>query len=609
MRSYTFFWITVFLFFPIFSYSSVINDEWLSENYGKREVYITMRDGIKLFTSIYEPLDPEGGVMAGRPVIITRTPYGCAPYGKGYSKTLSDYMHNFVEAKYIVVFQDVRGRYMSEGKYENVRPFRPGKQGTETDEASDAYDTVEWLLGNTANNGNMGVCGVSYPGFYATMAALSGHPAIKAVSPQAPILDWYMGDDAHHNGVFMLLDTYSFGGSFYRKCDNPTKKIPSAPDRIDKDVYTFFLEKQTMRNITASLADTLEFWNQMMQHPDYDSFWQERSLIPHLKDIAPAVLVVGGTFDRDDCFGAVNTYKLIRENSPETDLHFVYGPWYHGGWHNASYSGLGRFDFGEGISEYFMDNIEYPFFRYYLEGKGESLPEVFIYPSGCCKWLEYEKWPSDDVVPTEMYFREGGILGCEIPDERKSFSAYVSDPSNPVLFYEKNKRDKNYMVGDQRFVSERQDVLVFESEPRNDTLKLEGPVGVSLFVSASTADADFTVKLIDVHPDGYQMLVRGDVFRARYRKSFEFPGPMRPGKCENIRFTMADVAHYVLPGHKIMVQIQSTWFPLTDINPQKYVDNIYEAAPEDFVKSRIKVFHQKKAASCIVLPVKSGNSR
>ena len=578
----------------------VIDEQWLEDNYTKREVMIEMRDGVMLHTVLYEPLEAES-----RPVLMVRTPYSCAPYGEGWSHDLTGYMSEFLRNDYIIVFQDVRGRYMSEGEFVNVRPFNPHKSGSDIDEASDTYDSIEWIVNNTDNNGAVGVTGMSYPGFYATMAALSGHPALKAVSPQAPILDWFKGDDVHHNGAFMLLDLYSFASYMFKKHDNPLTEDHGLPSPIGEDAYEWFLEMKTPAALTAALPDTLAFWNEVLLHPDYDDFWQERSLEPHLKDISPAILVVGGEFDTDDCYGALNTYKLIHENSPETDLHLVYGPWTHGGWHESDYQGLGIRKFGEGLLTYFMKNIEYPFFRYYLENKGKRPEPVYVFASGSDEWQTMDVWPSDDIAFTPMYLSGGKSLSTDAPSEEESSSCYVSDPHDPVPFMEDaSRRDKSYMVADQSFASARNDVLTFVSDELEETLKLEGPLKAELEMEISSTDADVIVKLIDVHPDGYQMLVRGEVFPARYRYSLSDPQPVEPGKPFRVDFTMNDIAHWVLPGHRLMVQIQSSCFPLVNMNPQTFMDNIYEADEKDYVKSEITVYHQQDKPSRILLPVR-----
>lgn len=578
---------------------SVIDEQWLDNHYSKTEVMIPMRDGISLFTSVYHPLDTDDA-----PILLVRTPYSCAPYGDGWKEDLTEYMTEFLSNRYIIVFQDVRGRYMSEGEYVNVRPYNPHKQGAETDEASDTYDTIDWLLEHTDNNGSVGVTGMSYPGFYATMAALSGHPALKAVSPQAPILDWFKGDDVHHNGALRLLDIYSFATYMFKEHNNPVQEDHGLQSPVGPDAYQWFLENKTISELTAALPDTLEFWNEIISHPDYCHYWRERSLEQHLADIKPAILVVGGSYDTDDCYGALNTYKLIKESSPQTDIHFVYGPWSHGAWHNSDYDGLGDIRMGQGTSDYFMKNIEYPFFRYYLEGKGRRPEPVYAFASGSDQWQIMEQWPSTDVEFKPLFLNEDGRLSFDPPQDSTSFSSYVSDPASPVPFMaDASRRDNAYMAADQSFASERNDVLTFISQPLDNILKLQGPLRASVSVSITSTDADLIVKFIDVHPDGYQMLVRGDVFPVRYREGLYSPAPVHPGELMHIDFTMNDIAHWILPGHRMMVQIQSSCFPLINMNPQAFLNNIYEAAPEDYVQSTISVYHQKDAVSGIFLPV------
>lgn len=348
----------------------------------------------------------------------------------------------------------------------------------------------------------------------------------------------------------------------------------------------------------------MKFWNEVLQHPDYDIFWKERSIEQHLKGVEPAILVVGGTFDTDDCYGALNTYKLIRENSPETDLHFVYGPWTHGGWHEADYDGLGDVMVWDGLSNDFMKNIEYPFFRYYLEGKGKRPEPVYVYASGSDSWQKKEKWPSDQVRYTPLYFQAGSSLAYDASEEQSSSTKYISDPSNPVPHMEDaSKKSNTYMVADQAYATKRADVLTFKGDIQSTTLKLQGPVNVDLSLSVSTDDADIIVKLIDVHPDGYHMLVRGEVFPLRYRHSFETPQPVIPGEIVNLKFAMNDIAHWVKPGHRLMVQIQSSWYPLVNLNPQTYMKNIYEAQLEDYRAAEVTIYHQKENQSIIYLPV------
>ena len=578
---------------------TVIDQQWLEQNYTKKEAMVQMRDSVSLYTSVYEPIG-----ATDRPVLIVRTPYSCAPYGSGWKGDLTEYMQEFLRNNYIIVFQDVRGRYMSEGEYLNIRPYIRQKASNEIDEASDTYDTIEWILQNTDNNGSVGVTGMSYPGFYATMAALSGHPALKAVSPQAPILDWFKGDDVHHNGALMLMDIYSFAPYMFKKHENPVQEDHGLASPIGENAYEWFLQMKTPSNLTAALPDTLKFWNEILQHPHYDSYWMDRSLEYDLHAILPAILVVGGAYDTDDCYGALNTYRLIRQNSPDTDLHFVYGPWTHGGWHHADYEGLGDVKFTKGISKDFMRDIEYPFFRYYLEGKGSKPKPVYAIASGSDSWQKMDVWPSSEMTLKPLYLTNDSSLSFDESSYESSVSSYVSDPDNPVPFMEDaSRRDNSYMVADQRFASERADVLSFVSDVQEDVLKLQGPVKVDMNLSVSTDDADLIVKLIDVYPDGYQMLIRGDVFPVRYREGFNAPKPATPGEVMNIQFTMNDIAHWVQPGHRLMVQIQSSWFPLVNMNPQKFMDNIYMAKPEDYQKSEVTIYHQKDLQSRILLPV------
>lgn len=390
----------------------------------------------------------------------------------------------------------------------------------------------------------------------------------------------------------------------FKKHENPVQEDHGLASPIGENAYDWFLQMKTPSNLTAALPDTLKFWNEILHHPHYDSYWMDRSLEYDLHAILPAILVVGGAYDTDDCYGALNTYRLIRQNSPDTDLHFVYGPWTHGGWHHADYEGLGDVKFTKGISEDFMRDIEYPFFRYYLEGKGSKPKPVYAIASGSDSWQKMDVWPSSEMTLKPLYLTNDSSLSFDESSYESSVSSYVSDPDNPVPFMEDaSRRDNSYMVADQRFATERADVLSFVSDVQEDVLKLQGPVKVDMNLSVSTDDADLVVKLIDVYPDGYQMLIRGDVFPVRYREGFNAPKPATPGEVMNIQFTMNDVAHWVQPGHRLMVQIQSSWFPLVNMNPQKFMDNIYMAKPEDYQKSEVTIYHQKDLQSRILLPV------
>ena len=573
-------------------------EAWLQANYTKREVYMPMRDGVRLQAAVYEPAD-----TLQHPVILLRTPYGTGPYGEKFTGSLRSWMRAFAQNRYIIVFQSVRGTYLSEGEYENIRPLKPsGAPWAQTDEATDSYDTVEWLLLNTRTNGAVGVKGVSYPGFYATLAGLCGHPAVKAVSPQAPVTDWWKGDDIHHNGVWML-DTYSFAGSFFRVRKKPSDKGQEGLVHIDRDIYSYFRQFPDFPSLTANFGERIPFWEEMLQHPDYDFWWEERNVAHRLRDVKPAVLVVGGNYDAEDCYGAIETYAALRSQSPQTEAYFVYGPWSHGGWRDSGYRGLGDSYFGEGSTDYFIEEIEYPFFAWYLEGKGAPPAKVSILPSRASEpgrkydtrpdWHFYSEWPVAG-RPEQRYYLDRTSLPCleKTPKPVRS-RAYVSDPGNPVPYMEKmtDGRNKNYMASDQRYAEKRADVLTYRGEALKEDLLSEGPVRVHLDVSLSTTDADFIVKIIDERPDGYQMLVRGDAFRARYRSDLRSPEPVKPGKRTPIDFTLNDIAHIFQRGHRIVVQVQSSWFPIMAVSPQFFQENPYTVPASEYRPCKVNVWN------------------
>lgn len=599
-----------------------VTEEWLRENYTKREVMIPMRDAVRLYTAVYEPVS----CSEAKPVMLVRTPYSLRPYGFeageepskdrfAYSSGMWGDLLNYAADGYVIVLQNVRGTYLSEGEFENIRPHLSGKAGGKTtkpliDEATDTYDTVEWLLANTENNGNIGVKGTSYPGYYATMAALSRHPAIKAVSPQAPVTDWFMGDDAHHNGALCLADCYRFGSSMYRSRKAPSTKGMKRLVSIDSDLYEYFIGKP-LSELSAFFGDTLAFWNKMVSHPDYDKFWKDRNPSLHLKGIEPAVLVTGGFYDAEDCYGAFNTYTQLKKLSPECDLYLAAGPWHHGGWRSRSVSSIAGAWFGEASGEYYLDDIEYPFFRYYLEGKGEKPARVNVLPSGetmrsrmedlpsTSFWEAYSTWPPENASPTRIYLSGTDSLNMSGRSQDVGFRTFTSDPSNPVPYMDvkSSGRDYGYMAADQSFASARKDVLTYSGKVLSDTLHLAGPVKVYVELRldlpdgtySKNMDADIVVKLIDVRPDGYQMLVRGDVMPVRYRGGFGKAKAVKAGKVFSVDFTMCDIDHYFLPGHSLMIQIQGSWFPLIAMNPQTFVRNPFLATKDDYRPINISV--------------------
>ncbi len=605
---------------------------WFVNNYTKIERQIPMRDGIKLFTSIYIPKDKS----EKHPFLMTRTPYSCAPYGeKNFSALWYSYKMAYLKENYIIVTQDVRGRYMSEGEFMDVRPFNKNKKTVkDIDEASDTYDAIEWLIKNIDNNNErVGVFGTSYPGFYSTEAALSRHPALKAVSPQAPVTDWFMGDDFHHNGAFFALDGFSFYSTFGKPHPKPTMNYGSGFTTPVKDNYKFYLQTGAVKNLAALIGDSIKFWHEMYQHPNYDKWWQARNARVGLYDVKPAMLWVGGLFDAEDCWGAWNAYKACETQSPKTNSKIVMGPWYHGQWSREG-SYLGNVRFASNTSAYFQTEIEVPFFNYYLKEKGsvDAIAEANIFFSGENSWKKLAAWPPKDVTYQSLYIAGDGKLSfdkmsgnAETVNSQKSksgFSEYISDPAHPVPYTEDvhDDRTREYMTDDQRFASRRPDVLSFETGVLTDDLTLAGPVMANLITSISTTDADFVVKVIDVFPDdfaydatmkgsgkeypmgGYQMMVRGEIMRGKFRKNFEKPEPFIPNKITTVKYELPDVAHTFKKGHRLMIQIQSSWFPLADRNPQKFT-NIYTANDSDFQKATIRIYHDGINQTRFILPV------
>lgn len=597
---------------------------WIKDNYTKLEQYIPMRDGIRLFTTLYIPNDKS----EKHPVLMMRTPYSCAPYGKEFSSRLwGGHWKYYARENYIIVIQDVRGKWMSEGEFVDVRPFNKNKTGTEIDEASDTYDAIDWIIKNTAgNNGNVGIFGISYPGFYATMAAASNHPALKAVSPQAPVTDWFMGDDFHHNGAFFQMDGFSFYSSFGKPRPKPTTIGSPGYNFLIRDNYKFYLEN-TLPKLMQHMKDSVQFWKDMYAHPNYDDWWKARNARNAMHDIKPAMLVVGGLFDAEDCWGAWNLYKAIEKQSGTTNSSIVMGPWFHGQWASNDGTQLGNVKFGSNTSQWYQNNIELPFFNYYLKGKGDvpKIAEANIFFTGENQWRKLDQWPPAG-NGRDIYLEGKGILSWNRPAKQTNFTEYISDPAHPVPYTEDVhfRRTREYMTDDQRFASRRPDVLTFETFPLEEDLTLAGPVIANLKVSITGTDADFVVKVIDVFPDdfrytgdspqagrnaggsypmgGYQMLVRGEIMRGKFRNSFETPSPFKPGKIETVKFELPDIAHTFKKGHRLMIQVQSSWFPLADRNPQKFM-NIYEATPGDFQKATIRIFHDVNNPSTIYLPI------
>ncbi len=618
---------TLLLLFSSFSLWAQFDLEaFVPANYDKQEVYIPMRDGTRLFTAIYTPKDASPDLRY--PILMKRTCYSVRPYGEDeYATTRLGPSPTLVREGYIFVHQDVRGRWMSEGKWTNMTPHLDQKAGDEdVDESSDTYDTIEWLLENVAHhNGKVGQWGISYPGFYAAAALPDAHPALKAVSPQAPIADFYF-DDFHHNGAYTLgyfRATSVFGIQKTQPVDTPWYTLFDKPTN---DGYRFFMDMGPLSNGDRYMSGDNFFWNELKSHPNYDDFWQKRNLLPHLKDIGPAVMVVGGWYDAEDLYGPLNIYRTIEETSNNYNT-LVMGPFGHGGWSREKGHHLHhQIYFGDSIAAFYQRNIEARFFHHFLKGPGDGetgLPEAYLYDTGLKHWEQFAQWPPLSAQKTAFYLHPQGELSTQIPGAGAPFTAYVSDPNQPVPYTADipgsfGFTPRNYMSEDQRFATRRPDVLSFETPVLDSATTLSGDIEVKLWVSTTGEDADFVVKLIDVYPPdepntpytpehvelgGYEQMVRSEIMRARFRNGFESPEPIVPGEIVPIEFRLQDVLHTFKPGHRIMIHIQSSFFPAFDRNPQTWVENIFEAEEGDFQAQTHRVYHTARYPSRLIFQV------
>jgi len=573
-----------------------------------------MRDGVKLYTIVYSPKNSS----KPSPILMERTPYSAGPYGDTVYAQRIGPNPTLMAGQYIFVYQDVRGRYMSEGVNLEVTPYIKNKKNNkDVDESSDAFDTIEWLLKNvTNNNGKVGIYGISYPGFYATASLPNAHPAIKAVSPQAPVTDEFIGDDVNHNGAFFLLDNFNFINYFGKPRQGLVKDYGSLMfNNTSKDMYRFFLDLGPLSNTVGKnvFGNKSYIWNEYLQHDTYDGYWRQRNIRPTLTNVSVPTLVVGGWFDAEDLFGALETYSSIeQQNKPNTNR-LVMGPWTHGAWESASWKQYASHDFGSNTSKYFQDSIEAPFFNYYLKGEGKfDKAEATIFETGSNQWRNYTSWPPTNTT-SKIYFLNANQKLTGIADE--SAQSFISDPSKPVPYTNGifAVRNNDYMAEDQRFAASRPDVLVYETEVLGADLTVNGKILADLVVSITGSDADFVVKIIDVLPEdepnfknaprgfqmaGYQRLVRADVIRGKFRNSFSVPEAFVPNKKTNVSLQLNDVAHQFKKGHKLMVQVQCSWFPLVDRNPQQFL-KIPEAMAADYKKAEITVYGTSK----ITLPV------
>jgi putative CocE/NonD family hydrolase len=598
-------------------------EEFIRTHYGKYEYRIPMRDGVKLFVSVYVPLAGAFKDAGPYPFLMTRTPYSCAPYGEDKMPARLGPSQELLESGYIFVCGDARGRYESEGVFQEMSPHIDEKKSNkDVDESSDMYDTVEFLLKHVENNnGRVGIAGISYPGFYTSASIIDSHPAIRAASPQAPMTDLFFNDDGYHGGAFMLSANYGFYVGFLPQ-KNPTLPDPRTSYDLGKpDSYKFYLQAGPTENLDKKFDGSNYLFHDQLVHTTYDDYWKKRDLSRHMKNIKAAVMVVGGWFDAEDLSGPFKTFHAIDEFNPGAVNSLVVGPWTHGGWARSDGDRLGDVSFGSKTGVFFLSQIQFPFFEYYLKGRnGAPLPKAYVFETGSNVWKRYDAWPPKSAEKKTLYFRAGGKLSFEAPGD-KGVDEYVSDPAHPVPFvnFTTDTVPQRYMDDDQRFASRRPDVLVYETEPLTEDVTLAGPVRPKLKVASTGTDADFVVKLIDVYPDdfpnppsdavgkrvlgaapvvmgGYEQLVRGEPMRAKFRDSWEKPTPLPVGKMVEVNGEMPDINHTFRAGHRIMVQVQSSWFPLVDRNPQTFVD-IPFAKPEQFVKATESVYRSSDAAS------------
>ncbi|MDY7539866.1 CocE/NonD family hydrolase [Undibacterium sp. 5I1] len=609
--------------------------DYIRKNYSKFEYRIPMRDGKHLFTAVYIPNDASSKRY---PMLMQRTPYSVAPYGsENYKKALGS-TAEYEKEGFIFVFQDVRGSTMSEGDYVNMRPQIENKTKTDFDESTDTYDSIDWLIKHIPNNnGKVGQWGISYPGFYTSAGAIDSHPALKAVSPQAPIADWFRGDDMHRNGAFNLQMAFGFFSGFGKPRPVPTDLNKSRPFSYGTpDGYQFFIDLGALSNANPKyFKNEIPYWNEIIQHPNYDAYWQSRNLLPHLKNIKAAVLTVGGWYDTEDLYGPLQTYKAIEKQNPGISNSIVIGPWTHGGWTRGDGDKIGDANFGFKTALSYQP-VEFAFFKYHLKGGDKpNLSEAWMFETGANRWRSFDAWPPKNTESKSLYFQANGKLSFKAPaDEAMSassststsnaststntkFDEYVSDPAKPVPYTTEISTNwsNQYVAADQRFASRRPDVVTYQTDVLERDVTIAGPLTADLFVSTTGTDADFVVKLIDVNPaempttegdinrGGQQTLVRGEPFRARFRDSFSSPKPFVPNEVTKVKFGINDVLHTFQRGHRIMVQVQSSWFPFVDRNPQTYVPNIFEAKDSDFIKATHKIYHTKVEVSALQVQI------
>jgi len=583
----------------------------VAARFNRTAAMVPMRDGVKLHTIVYAPKEAKGPL----PFILLRTPYGAESRGP---RGLRDYLKDLADDGYIFVFQDIRGRYKSDGQFVMTRPPRDPANPAAIDEGTDAYDTIDWMLKNVpGHNGRVGMLGVSYPGWLTVMALLEPHPALRAASPQASPADMFLGDDFHHNGAFRL----SYGFEYVALME--TNKENTRFEFDKHDTFEWYLKLGALSNVNPKyFKGKMPTWNDFVAHPNYDAFWQKQASAPYLKRVSVPTLHVAGWFDQEDFYGPLKTYEFLEKHDKNGQNFLVVGPWNHGGWQAGPGANLGKVAFDSDTGKTFRADIQAPFFAKYLKDRGDSPPEALMFQTGSNKWGRHATWPPKGTTTRKLYFHPGGKLAFEPPpDAKQGYDEYVSDPANPVPYRPRpvtptypGPEWQVWMVEDQRFTQHRPDVLTYETEPLAEDVTVSGSITAKLFGATSGTDCDWVVRLIDVHPEkyekapamgGFQQLVIGEPIRARFRKSFEKPEPVVPGQVDEYTIDLHWSHHCFRKGHKVMVQVSSTWFPLIDRNPQKYVPNIFEAKDDDFQAARQQVHRSPKFPSAIHLEVQA----
>ena len=576
----------------------------------RTETMIPMRDGVRLYTQLFVPT----GTKERLPILFLRTPYGTGDLSPAQ---LAAAIPEIAADGYIVVNQDIRGRFKSEGKFVMLRQPRDPKDKSAVDESTDAYDTIEWLLKNTPNNGRVGMAGTSYGAWLTVMAALDPHPALKAAVPQASPADMWLGDDFHHNGAFRL--SYGLEYTYMMESSKEISDVSSLVDR--NDAYQWYMNLGPLSNVdTKYFNGRLPTWNDFVQHPDYDAFWKRQGFAPWLNRLTVPTLNVAGWWDQEDFYGPIKIYELLERHDTANKNFLVVGPWNHGGWSRGEGRKLGPVDFGSATAEHYRKEILAPFLAYYLKDKrNPDLPEALTFQTGADEWVRHDAWPPKrNVTGQKLYLREKGNLSFEPPtaDAGKAFDSYISDPDHPVPYRHRPINVKSgwrtWLLEDQRFVDNRPDVLTFATDTLKNDVTVSGKIVANLFASTTGTDSDWVVKLIDVYPEnypadsamsGYELMIAGDVFRGRYYKSFEKPQPIPANKVMNYQIGFPANDHVFKKGHRIMVQVQSSWFPVIDRNPQRFVSNIFLAKESDFQRATQRVYHSRQYASYIALPV------